>query len=119
LPKIFPIESAPKDFLLLYGSLGRGEGMHRKLGLDKALQFVGRREIHGTLYDLGDFPGLVLGSGIVVAECLKYSTCPYCLDWMHSRNMITQTSMRPFTGAQQFNCFAIAAGSPADYTAIL
>jgi gamma-glutamylcyclotransferase (GGCT)/AIG2-like uncharacterized protein YtfP len=63
--------ASPDDFLLLYGSLGRGEAMHNKLGLNKALQRVGVREIQGTLYDLGDFPGLVLGSGVVVAELFK------------------------------------------------
>lgn len=45
--------------------------MHAELGLDQALQRLGPREIHGSLYDLGEFPGLVLGSGVVVAELFK------------------------------------------------
>jgi len=45
--------------------------MHLELGLDQALQCLGLREIRGSLYDLGEFPGLVLGSGVVVAELFK------------------------------------------------
>jgi gamma-glutamylcyclotransferase (GGCT)/AIG2-like uncharacterized protein YtfP len=60
-----------EEFLLLYGSLGSREPMHAKLGLDRALQSLGPREISGSLYDLGQYPGLVLGSGRVVAELFK------------------------------------------------
>lgn len=63
--------AAPDEFLLLYGSLGSRESMHAELGLDKALQRLGPREIHGSLYDLGKYPGLVLGPGVVVAELFK------------------------------------------------
>jgi gamma-glutamylcyclotransferase (GGCT)/AIG2-like uncharacterized protein YtfP len=63
--------ASPGEFLLLYGSLGSREPMHAELGLDKALQPFGPREIHGSLYDLGEFPGLVLESGRVVAELFK------------------------------------------------
>jgi gamma-glutamylcyclotransferase (GGCT)/AIG2-like uncharacterized protein YtfP len=63
--------AAPDDFLLLYGSLGSREPMHAELGLDKALQRLGPREIHGSLYDLGEFPGLVLGQGGVAAELFR------------------------------------------------
>ena len=63
--------ASPNEFLLLYGSLGSREPMHAELGLDKALQLLGRREIHGSLYDLGEFPGLVLGPGRVVAELFQ------------------------------------------------
>lgn len=59
------------EFLLLYGSLGNRESMHTELSLDKALQPLGPREIPGSLYDLGEFPGLVLGPGVVVAELFK------------------------------------------------
>jgi gamma-glutamylcyclotransferase (GGCT)/AIG2-like uncharacterized protein YtfP len=61
----------PDEFLLLYGSLGSRESIHAELGLDKALQRLGPREIHGSLYDLGKYPGLVLGPGVVVAELFK------------------------------------------------
>ena len=45
--------------------------MHAELGLDKALQRLGPRDIHGSLYDFGKYPGLVLGPGVVVAELFK------------------------------------------------
>jgi gamma-glutamylcyclotransferase (GGCT)/AIG2-like uncharacterized protein YtfP len=61
----------PDEFLLLYGSLGSREPMHAELGLDKALQYLGPRKIRGSLYDLGKYPGLVLGRGVVVAELYK------------------------------------------------
>jgi gamma-glutamylcyclotransferase (GGCT)/AIG2-like uncharacterized protein YtfP len=63
--------AGPDDFLLLYGSLGSREPKHTELGLDKSLEYLGPREIHGSLYDLGEFPGLVLGPGVVVAELFK------------------------------------------------
>lgn len=63
--------TAPDEFLLLYGSLGSRESMHAELGLAKALQPLGPREIRGTLYDLEQYPGLVLGPGVVVAELFK------------------------------------------------
>lgn len=59
------------DFLVLYGSLGKREPKHTELGLDKSLEYLGDREIHGTLYDLGEYPGLVLGRGLVAAELYK------------------------------------------------
>ena len=59
------------EFLLLYGSLGSSEATHAELRLDKALQRLGSREIRGSLYDLDRYPGLVLGSSVVVAELFK------------------------------------------------
>jgi gamma-glutamylcyclotransferase (GGCT)/AIG2-like uncharacterized protein YtfP len=56
--------------LLLYGSLRRGEPGARAMGLDRRLGFVRVVTIRGRLYDLGDYPGLVLGplAGRVRAE---------------------------------------------------
>ena len=59
------------DYVLLYGSVGSREPMHAELGLDKALQRLGPREVNGSLYDLGEYPGLVLGPGGIVAELFK------------------------------------------------
>ncbi len=67
------VNASPDEFLLLYGSLGSREATHAELGLDKALQPLGSREIRGSLYDLGEYPGLVLGPGVVVAELFKIS----------------------------------------------
>lgn len=46
--------------LLLYGSLRRGEPGARTLGLEGRLGFVRAVTIRGRLYDLGDYPGLIL-----------------------------------------------------------
>lgn len=55
--------------LFLYGTLMTGEPGHRELRLAKRLVLIGRDRIAGTLYDLGDYPGLILsGSGIVQGE---------------------------------------------------
>lgn len=48
------------DHLFLYGSLRRGLDQHRALRLDRVLHFVRTETVLGSLYDLGDYPGLVL-----------------------------------------------------------
>ncbi len=57
-----------QEYLILYGSLITGESAHSSLNLDKALRLIGERKIKGQLYDLGEYPGLVLGEGEVQAE---------------------------------------------------
>lgn len=59
------------EFLLLYGTLRSGERAYTDLGLEAALERVGTRRIKGTLYDLGEYPGLVAGPGNVEAELFK------------------------------------------------
>lgn len=55
--------------LFLYGTLMTGEPGHRELGLEKRLALIGRDRIAGTLYHLGDYPGLVPGgAGFVHGE---------------------------------------------------
>jgi gamma-glutamylcyclotransferase (GGCT)/AIG2-like uncharacterized protein YtfP len=39
-----------------------------RLGVEHALSYVGPCEITGRLFDLGDYPGLIVGSGAVDAE---------------------------------------------------
>jgi gamma-glutamylcyclotransferase (GGCT)/AIG2-like uncharacterized protein YtfP len=58
-------------FLLLYGSLRRGEPMFAKMGLDRALEYVREVEFPGDLYDLGDYPGAVAGGDLVHAELYR------------------------------------------------
>jgi gamma-glutamylcyclotransferase (GGCT)/AIG2-like uncharacterized protein YtfP len=45
-----------------------GMGGREELGVAEQLSFVSRCEISGRLFDLGNYPGLLLGSGIVQAE---------------------------------------------------
>lgn len=55
--------------LFLYGTLMVGEPAYSELGLEKHLVLIGRDRIAGTLYHLGDYPGLVPGgSGIIQGE---------------------------------------------------
>jgi len=58
-------------FLLLYGSLRRGEPMFGELALEEALDFVGEVDFPGELYDLGDYPGAVAGEGRVRGELYR------------------------------------------------
>ena len=45
-----------------------GMGGREELDVGDQLSYVGRCEISGCLFDLGDYPGLLLGEGIVHAE---------------------------------------------------
>jgi len=54
--------------IALYGTLRRGEANHRRLQLATRLRFVQPCKIAGRLVDLGPYPGLASGWGIVVAE---------------------------------------------------
>lgn len=49
------------DLLLFYGLLLRGQSGWVELGLDACLEEVGPDSVAGTLYDLGEFPGALVG----------------------------------------------------------
>ncbi len=54
--------------IAFYGSLLRGfEAMHA-IGIGDRLRFVGPCLIEGQLFDLGPYPGLRRGAGLVVGE---------------------------------------------------
>lgn len=55
----------------LYGSLRRGSAQHVRFGLPSALRYVGARMLRGVLYDLGPYPGLKPGDGLVEAELYR------------------------------------------------
>jgi gamma-glutamylcyclotransferase (GGCT)/AIG2-like uncharacterized protein YtfP len=57
--------------VLFYGTLCRGEANHRLLRLEAALTYRGKRSVGGTLYDLGSYPGLLLGTGRAAAELFR------------------------------------------------
>lgn len=42
-----------------------------RLDIANELRFIGHCEIKGCLYDLGDYPGLVLGDGMVIGELYR------------------------------------------------
>lgn len=56
------------QYLALYGSLRRGEAAHKRLGLAGKLRYVGPCRLRGLLFDLGDYPALLPGDGVVIAE---------------------------------------------------
>ena len=45
--------------IAFYGSLMQSQGMQRDLRIAGQLELVGPCQIFGTLYDLGDYPGLI------------------------------------------------------------
>jgi gamma-glutamylcyclotransferase (GGCT)/AIG2-like uncharacterized protein YtfP len=53
--------SAKVEHIVFYGSLSSGEAPYAELGLARALELSGRIGLRGRLYDLGAYPGLVLG----------------------------------------------------------
>ena len=54
--------------IAFYGTLMRGFGAQRALGLEAALRFEGACRIPGVLWDLGPYPGLTAGDGEVIGE---------------------------------------------------
>ena len=61
----------PNGFLLLYGTLCSTEAAHTVHGLGTALAPLGKRTVPGSLYDLGAYPGLILGGGQTIAELYR------------------------------------------------
>lgn len=55
-----------KDYLALYGSLMRGFGEVEKISTIQKLEYKGSCNIPGSLYDLGEYPGLVPDDDSVV-----------------------------------------------------
>ena len=51
-----------------YGTLMRGFGAQRALGIEGQLEFEGACRIPGVLWDLGPYPGLTQGLGEVSGE---------------------------------------------------
>lgn len=60
--------------IFVYGLLMPGERGFDELNLVERSQRLGHERVNGTLYDLGDYPGLILGgTGLVHGECLRSS----------------------------------------------
>lgn len=59
------------SYVLLYGTLIAGEAGHQALGLSRRLTPLGVRTVPGLLFDLGAYPGLVPGDGVVTAELYR------------------------------------------------
>lgn len=63
--------STANDFLVVYGSLMRGQPYRGQLNLEESLKFIDVRTISGALYDLGDYPAFVHAHGVVDVELYR------------------------------------------------
>jgi len=61
------------DTIAFYGTLMRGMGALESLGLEATLTYTGDCTLPGTLYDLGSYPGLKLGSSRSGGELFEFS----------------------------------------------
>lgn len=52
------------DLLVVYGTLRSGTGWRERLGVDGLVRSRGRCLLAGVLYDLGWYPGLVMGAEV-------------------------------------------------------
>ena len=57
--------------IVFYGTLRAGHKEHSRLKLRMALAYVGKCQLDGKLYDLGRYPGLVLGAGQAEGEVYR------------------------------------------------
>lgn len=61
------------DFIFVYGTLRPTSGGEAS-GFVQHLKTAGRATVRGMLYDLGSYPGLVEGLGVVHGELLQISS---------------------------------------------
>jgi len=59
------------DAFAVYGLLRAGESGFAQFGLADAFSPLGSCRLKGQLYDLGDYPGLVEGDGVVLGELFE------------------------------------------------
>lgn len=62
------LQAKKGDLIALYGSLMRGLGAMDGISVGDRLRFVAPCKIEGQLFDLGAYPGLREGLGIVTGE---------------------------------------------------
>ena len=59
--------------LFVYGHLQRGQVGYERLGLVKNTQWLGEAQVQGRLYEIGDYPGLILdGEEVVKGELIAF-----------------------------------------------
>ena len=61
------------EFVFFYGSLITGQSGREELpGIEKMISLISQASVAGTLFDLGDYPGLILGDqGLVFGEVYR------------------------------------------------
>ncbi|MFK7925284.1 MAG: gamma-glutamylcyclotransferase [Bacteroidia bacterium] len=60
--------SDTSNYLFFYGSLKQAYPTQDQLGIRTAIRFVSEVQTQGDLYDLGAYPAMVHGDGIVYGE---------------------------------------------------
>jgi len=72
-PWAFPfiLHRSMSDFLFAYGTLIPGCEPAQMNSICARLEPIGEGTVPGTLYDLGDFPGVVAGDGVVRGVVLR------------------------------------------------
>ena len=65
-----------EEYLLVYGTLCRGSKKYHELGMDMRCHFVSDLSIRGCLYDLGDYPGLVVEADVDDCDLTNVSEVP-------------------------------------------
>lgn len=60
------------EFLFIYGTLDPKTAPREIRDTVRRLKFVGEGFVHGTLYDLGDYPGVKLDSGAAKVQGRVY-----------------------------------------------
>lgn len=61
----------PSELIAFYGTLMSGFDSLARLGVHEQLRLLGPCRIAGRLFDLGEWPTLVLGEGIVEGELFE------------------------------------------------
>lgn len=56
------------DSIFFYGSLRPPYDTQRRIGIASMVRRLGRAEVRGTLHDLGAYPALTAGAGIVIGD---------------------------------------------------
>src|SRR5436190_18383391 len=75
-----------REYLFVYGTLRTGLRPNEVAPLLSAIKLVGSATVRGRLYDLGEYPGVVLeeGCGLVIGELLEMSVSPTPLSALDS-----------------------------------
>lgn len=58
------LDSTDEEYIMIYGTLMRDYDAHEELSLTDHLTYLDECTVNGKLYDLGEYPGLILRNGM-------------------------------------------------------